>query len=84
VSDRRPHGFEVREVQGGTGTLAFGYRVVAKRKDIPGPRLERVELPAAPQRSATPAPPAIPPVPPLPDPSAPPLRMPVSTVGRDR
>ena len=25
--------------------MAFGYRVVAKRKDIPGPRLERVEVP---------------------------------------
>jgi hypothetical protein len=57
VSDRRPHGFDVREVQGGTGTLAFGYRVVAKRKDIAGPRLERVEIPGAPQRPAAPQPP---------------------------
>ncbi len=45
VSDKSPTGFEVRELQGGASTLAFSYRVVAKRKDIPGPRLEKVKLP---------------------------------------
>ncbi len=38
-------GFEVREKKGGTSSFTFGYRVVAKRKDIPGPRLEKVKLP---------------------------------------
>jgi len=45
VSDKSPTGFEVRELQGGASTLAFSYRVVAKRKDIAGPRLEKVRLP---------------------------------------
>jgi hypothetical protein len=54
VSNKGPHAFEVREVQNGTGGLAFGYRVVAKRKDIAGPRLEKVEVPAAPRRPAEP------------------------------
>ncbi len=38
-------GFEVREQKGGTSSLEFDYRVVAKRKDIPAPRLEKVNLP---------------------------------------
>ncbi len=38
-------GFEVREQKGGTSSLDFDYRVVARRKDIPGPRLEKVKLP---------------------------------------
>jgi hypothetical protein len=64
VSARSPTGFEVRELAGGTASLAFGYRVVAKRKDLPGPRLarvpmpERVELPARAAMQARPAPPA--------------------------
>src|SRR6266511_1013628 len=45
VSDKSPTGFEVRELQGGVSTLPFSYRVVAKRKDIPAPRLEKVKLP---------------------------------------
>ncbi len=45
VSTKAPTGFEVRELQGGTSTLTFSYRVVAKRRDIPGPRLDRVKLP---------------------------------------
>jgi hypothetical protein len=64
VANKTPTGFEVREQQGGTSSLAFGYRVVAKRKDIAGPRLEKVEVPAAPERpAAPPPPPAIPAVP---------------------
>ncbi len=64
-------GFEVRE-QGGTSNVAFDYRVVAKRKDIAGPRLEKVDVPATPQQPAAPlAPPTIPAAPPLPDLPAP-------------
>lgn len=44
VSHRSPTGFEVREQQGGASSLAFSYRVVAKRGNIEGPRLERVKL----------------------------------------
>jgi hypothetical protein len=50
VSDQGPHRFEVRESQGGTSNLAFDYRVVAKRRDIEGRRLERVPMPAPPGR----------------------------------
>jgi hypothetical protein len=50
VSEQRAHRFEVREAQGGTSTLAFNYRVVAKRRDIEGRRLERVSMPAPPGR----------------------------------
>jgi hypothetical protein len=48
VGGQTPNGFEVRELKGGTSTLPFSYRVVAKRKDIPGPRLERVVVPQRP------------------------------------
>jgi hypothetical protein len=44
VTAKTPTGFEVRELQGGTSTIPFSYRVVARRKDIPGPRLEKVDL----------------------------------------
>jgi hypothetical protein len=44
IAGRSPRGFEVREKQGGTSSLEFSYRVVSKRKDIAGPRLERVTL----------------------------------------
>ncbi len=45
VAARRRDAFEVQELGGGTSGAAFGYRIVAKRKDIPGPRLEKVKLP---------------------------------------
>ena len=45
VTAKTPAGFEVREIQGGTSAIPFRFRLVAKRKDIPGPRLERVERP---------------------------------------
>jgi len=84
VNSKTPAGFEVREQGGGTSDLSFDYRVVARRKDIAGPRLERVELPAAPQRPAAPQPPpTVPMVPPLPDVDAPPHRMP-APAGRER
>ncbi len=45
VSSRSPTGFEVRANGSPTASSAFSYRVVAKRKDIPGLRLEKVKLP---------------------------------------
>jgi hypothetical protein len=35
----------VSEQQGGTSNVSFGYRVVAKRKDDVGKRMEKVQLP---------------------------------------
>ena len=43
VASKDSTGFEVREQQGGTSTLTFSYRVVARRQDIEAKRLERVE-----------------------------------------
>jgi hypothetical protein len=48
VRRRMTGGFEVRELNGGTRTLKFSYRVVAKRKDVKGERLKKVTLPATP------------------------------------
>jgi hypothetical protein len=45
VSQRNKQGFEVREQGGGTASLRFSYRIVAKRKDIKGERLAKVALP---------------------------------------
>jgi hypothetical protein len=70
VSSQSPTGFEVRETKGGTSSLAFSYRVVAKRRDIPGPRLEKVDLPP---RGTLPTP-HRPPAPPQLEPIAPPAR----------
>jgi hypothetical protein len=74
VGSKGPDSFEVREVQGGNSSLAFSYRVVAKRKDIAGPRLEKVDIPPAPPRPGAPQPPpALPHLdPPRTDPNAPP------------
>ena len=47
VAQMRPDGFTVKEVNKGTGDHAFSYRVVAKRKDIAGERLAKVEPPPA-------------------------------------
>jgi hypothetical protein len=54
VTNKRPTGFEVREQQGGASSLTFSYRVVAKRKDIAGPRLETVTHPGRRERPAMP------------------------------
>ncbi len=48
VHRRSAGAFEVRELGGGTSTLKFSYRVVAKRKDVAGKRLEKVALPELP------------------------------------
>jgi hypothetical protein len=45
VEGQTPGTFEVREQEGGTSNLAFNYRVVARRKDIAGPRFEKVDAP---------------------------------------
>jgi hypothetical protein len=43
VAGKSPTGFEVREQQGGTSSLTFSYRVVARPKDVPGDRLARID-----------------------------------------
>jgi len=44
VARKTRTGFEVRELQGGTASLAFSWRVIARRADVKGERLEAVEL----------------------------------------
>jgi hypothetical protein len=77
VTAKTPTSFEVRELQGGTSSLSFSYRIVAMRKDVEAPRLERVQF--DPAKTKLPEPPQIrepelpAPPPPLPvDFSAPP------------
>jgi len=43
VTGKTSAGFEVREQQGGTSSLTFSYRVAARRKDVPGERLARID-----------------------------------------
>jgi hypothetical protein len=85
VENVGPHAFTVR-ARNATANGPFSYRVVAKRRDIPGRRLEKVDIPlVAPERPAAPPPPPIvPAVPPLPDPNAPPRMAPRSGPGRER
>jgi hypothetical protein len=45
VTGRSGGSFTVRELQGGTSNVGFDYRVVAKRADIAGARLEDVDEP---------------------------------------
>jgi hypothetical protein len=45
-------GFTVREQQGGSSTLAFNYRVVARRKDVAALRLAQVQPPEQSRLSA--------------------------------
>ncbi len=45
VSAQGPSGFQVSEKKGGTSSAAFTYRVVARRKDAVGGRLEKIERP---------------------------------------
>ncbi|HGN6580717.1 TPA: hypothetical protein ACKUPG_004430 [Bacillus cereus] len=44
VSKKTSKSFEVREQQEGRSNISFSYRVVAKRKDVTAPRLEKVEI----------------------------------------
>ncbi|HTY77881.1 MAG TPA: hypothetical protein VMI34_08695 [Candidatus Bathyarchaeia archaeon] len=48
VRRKSASGFEVRELQGGSSSLRFTYRVVARRKDVRAPRFARVRLPKLP------------------------------------
>ena len=48
VSTQSATGFEVREVQGGTSGVGFGYRVLARPRSAASPRLDRITVPAAP------------------------------------
>jgi hypothetical protein len=48
VSERRSSGFTVKEQNGGKSGASFSYRIVAKRADIAGVRLESVVAPAPP------------------------------------
>jgi hypothetical protein len=45
VANKTPTSFEVRELQGGTSGVPFSYRVVARRKDDVGKRMEKVAVP---------------------------------------
>jgi hypothetical protein len=62
VSRKGPHRFVVEELQGGKSTLPFSYRVVSRRREVVGKRLERIDVRPSPQ------------VPNLPDPLKPPER----------
>jgi hypothetical protein len=70
VTGKTPSSFVVREGHGGTSNVGFSYRIVAKRKDIPGARLEHVdEPPALPDFVKTPpTPPKLPELPLMPTP----------------
>jgi hypothetical protein len=50
ASSRTARGFDVAEMRGGTSNLGFSYRVVARRKDIVGQRLPKVEQRASTRR----------------------------------
>jgi hypothetical protein len=67
VANRRPGAFDVHAKDHPSGNSKFSYRVVAKRRDIPGRRLEKVsDLPTltlAPDRTAGSTPPPLPPTP---------------------
>ena len=52
VSRRTRGGFEVREQNGGTSTVPFSYRIVARRRGVDAPRFKRVKLPARPKGPA--------------------------------
>jgi hypothetical protein len=48
VRSKRGASFEVRELQGGTSSIAFSYRIVAKRKDIKRhARFAKIDMPVA-------------------------------------
>jgi hypothetical protein len=49
VAARTSSRFEVRELNGGKSNVRFSYRIVARRKDIQGKRLEEVRRPDVPQ-----------------------------------
>ena len=63
IASKSPTSFEVRELQGGTSSLPFRYRLVAKRRDLDQHgRLERVEVhqPSIPRGQGVPTLPTVP------------------------
>jgi len=48
VRDKSRTGFAVKELEAGTSSVAFSYRIVALRQDMTAPRLQRATLPEAP------------------------------------
>jgi hypothetical protein len=44
--------FVVRELDSGASSVSFSYRIVARRKDVSAPRLNRVTLPDAPREAS--------------------------------
>jgi hypothetical protein len=56
VTGKRSDSFTVQELLGGTGSGTFDYRIMAKRKDIAGPRLEKVDLRKGPPQIKLPEP----------------------------
>jgi hypothetical protein len=60
VQRKTSSGFEVRELQKGTSAVSVSYRIVARRRDVKGKRLEIVELGRLPEKAdamlATPKP----------------------------
>jgi hypothetical protein len=54
VASKTAQGFEIRERKGGTSTIPFRYRVVARRADPVGTRLEKVDIPGAPDPTKQP------------------------------
>jgi hypothetical protein len=51
VRSKTATGFVVRELGGGTSSASFAYRIVARRKDVAAPRLNRIALPDAPRHA---------------------------------
>jgi hypothetical protein len=66
VSNKTPSGFMVHEAGNGTSNVAFDYRIVAKRKDVTGARLEHVDEPPAVMPLTLPELPTAPVTPPTP------------------
>lgn len=49
VMKKSASGFEVRELQGGRSGAPFSYRIVARRRDVTGPRFACVQVPKLPR-----------------------------------
>ena len=56
VATRNATGFRVSEQQGSTSDVSFGYRVVARRKDVAANRLAKVTLPDVSSKTQLPDP----------------------------
>jgi hypothetical protein len=78
VSKQSPNGFTVQEAGGGTSGIGFSYRVVARRRDIAGARLEHVAEPPDPAQMQSLLPAAVDPPPQPKQPGTPPARPPAS------